>query len=111
VTTKKNRTEIWLAVIGVAVGLPLAAFLGLWAYVSATPPLHPNPQDVPSVTYSAPLPKWADAGTRGHSALEGTREPGRRLMTQARPAAAPRSYARQKAGHQTGTPEFSRIWP
>jgi serine beta-lactamase-like protein LACTB, mitochondrial len=24
-------------------------------------PLHPNPQDLPSVTHSAPLPKWADA--------------------------------------------------
>ena len=45
----------------VAVGLLLAAFLGLWGYMSATPPLHPNPQDVPSVTRSAPLPRWADA--------------------------------------------------
>jgi CubicO group peptidase (beta-lactamase class C family) len=28
-------------------------------------PLHPNPQDVPSVTRSAPLPKWADAVEQG----------------------------------------------
>jgi CubicO group peptidase (beta-lactamase class C family) len=27
----------------------------------ATPPLNPNPQDVPSVTDSVPLPKWGDA--------------------------------------------------
>ncbi len=28
-------------------------------------PLHPNPQDVPSVTHSAPSPKWADAVEQG----------------------------------------------
>ena len=28
-------------------------------------PLHPNPQDVPSVTRSAPSPKWADAVEQG----------------------------------------------
>ena len=32
--------------------------------VTATP-LHPNPQDVPSVTQSAPLPKWAGAVEQG----------------------------------------------
>lgn len=32
-------------------------------------------------------------------------------MSQARLAAAPRSYARQRAGHQTGTPDFSRTSP
>ena len=49
-----------------AVGLLLAAILGLWVYASATAtPLHPNPQDVPSVTRSAPLPKWADAVEQG----------------------------------------------
>ena len=36
---------------------------------------------------------------------------GSRFMSQARLAAAPRSNARQKAGHQTGTPEFSRTSP
>jgi CubicO group peptidase (beta-lactamase class C family) len=60
-TAKKSWTETWLALMVVAVGLLLAAFLGLWGYMSATPPLHPNPQDVPSVTRSPPLPKWADA--------------------------------------------------
>jgi CubicO group peptidase (beta-lactamase class C family) len=62
----KSRTQTWLALIVVAVGLLVAAILGLFAYVSATAtPLHPNPQDVPSVTRSAPLPKWADAVEQG----------------------------------------------
>ena len=61
----KRRTQTWLGLIGLAVGLPLLAFLGLWMYMRATPPLHPNPRDVPSVTDSAPLPKWGDAVTQG----------------------------------------------
>ena len=64
--SKADRIQTWLALIVVAVGLLLAAILGLFAYVSATAtPLHPNPQDVPSVTHSAPLPKWADAVEQG----------------------------------------------
>ena len=62
----KTRTQTWLALFVVAIGLLLAAILGLFAYMSTTAtPLHPNPQDVPSVTRSAPLPKWADAVERG----------------------------------------------
>jgi serine beta-lactamase-like protein LACTB, mitochondrial len=62
----KNRTETWLALIVLAVGLLVAAILGLFAYMNATATsLHPNPQDVPSVTHSAPLPKWADAVEQG----------------------------------------------
>ena len=58
--------QTWLALIVAGVGLLIAAILGLWAYVSTTAtPLHPNPQDVPSVTHSTPLPKWADAAERG----------------------------------------------
>jgi hypothetical protein len=38
----------------------------VWGYMSATAtPLHPNPQDVPSVTHSASSPKWADAVAQG----------------------------------------------
>lgn len=52
--------------IVVAGGLLVAAMLGLFAYISATAtPLHPNPQDVPSVIRSAPLRQWADAVEQG----------------------------------------------
>jgi serine beta-lactamase-like protein LACTB len=62
----KSRTETWLALIVLGVGLLVTAILGLFAYIFATAaPLHPNPQDVPSVTHSAPLPKWADAVEQG----------------------------------------------
>jgi len=62
----KSRIETWLALIVVAVGLLLAAIPGLWVFMRATAtPLHPNPKDVPSVTRSAPLPKWADAVGQG----------------------------------------------
>jgi len=62
----KSRTHTFLALIVLAVGLLVAAVLGLFAYMSTTAtPLHPNPQAVPSVTQSAPLPKWADAIERG----------------------------------------------
>ncbi len=62
----KNRNETWLALVVLAVGVLLAAILGLWGYMSATAtPLHPNPQDVPSATQSAPLPEWAGAVERG----------------------------------------------
>ena len=52
----KRRIETWLAVIVVAVGLIPVAILGLWGYVSFTAtPLHPNAQDVPSVTQLGPV--------------------------------------------------------
>jgi serine beta-lactamase-like protein LACTB len=55
------RIQTWLALFVLGVGLLLAGILGLWGYVSATAtPLHPNPQDVPSVMRLAPLPQWAD---------------------------------------------------
>jgi serine beta-lactamase-like protein LACTB, mitochondrial len=57
------ETGFALAVVGVC--LALAALLGLWGYMSATPPLHPSLQDVPSVTHAAPLPQWADAVAQG----------------------------------------------
>jgi hypothetical protein len=65
---KVSRTQTWLAVILVAVGLLPAAILGLFLYMSATAtPLHPNPQEVRSVTHSAPMPKWADAVEQGRA--------------------------------------------
>ena len=61
-----NRTETWLALSVAAVGLLILGFAGLWVYVSATTtPLHPNPQDVPSVSHAAPSPKLAGAVEQG----------------------------------------------
>jgi serine beta-lactamase-like protein LACTB, mitochondrial len=58
----KSRTERWVALVVVAIGLIPVAILGLWGYMSATAtPLHPNPNDSPSVTRTAPLPQWAGA--------------------------------------------------
>ena len=62
----KSRTETLAALIVAAVGLVLAAILGLWGYMSATStPLHPSLQDVPSVTHSVPLPQWTAAVEQG----------------------------------------------
>jgi serine beta-lactamase-like protein LACTB, mitochondrial len=59
---RQTRIQTWVAVVVVGVGLLLSAILGLFAYMSATAsPLHLSPQDVPSLTRSAPLPEWADA--------------------------------------------------
>jgi serine beta-lactamase-like protein LACTB len=60
-----GRTQTWLVMIALGVGLLLTAILGFWQYMKATPPLHPNPQDVPSVTDSTPLPKWGGAVEQG----------------------------------------------
>lgn len=67
----KKRTENWLAVIAVAVGLPVAAIVGFMAYLAAikAPPLHPNPNDIPAVTLSVPSPGWAPAADRGRQAV------------------------------------------
>jgi serine beta-lactamase-like protein LACTB len=66
VSKRWNRSETWLAVIVLGVGVLILAIAGLWVYVSATAtPLHPNPQDVPSATRSGPPPKWVDAVERG----------------------------------------------
>lgn len=57
-----SRTPAWLRLIVVPVVLLFGAVLGMWVYVRTTAPvLHPNPQQVASVTDSAPSPKWAGA--------------------------------------------------
>ena len=49
-----------------AAGLLLVAIPGLWVFVSLTAtPLHPNPESVPTVMHSGPLPKWAGAVKQG----------------------------------------------
>ena len=58
----KSRTQtVFVLVVG-AVGLVLAAILGLFAYISATAtPLHPDPQQVRSAARTAASPQWAGA--------------------------------------------------
>jgi len=59
---KQKRSEIWIAAALLAAGLIPVAILGLWGYMSATArPLHPNPDEVPSVVRSSPAPPWAGA--------------------------------------------------
>jgi serine beta-lactamase-like protein LACTB, mitochondrial len=59
------RTQTFLALGVGAIGLLLAVMLGSFAYMAATAtPLHPDPQDVPSVTRAAASLKWADAVTQ-----------------------------------------------
>ena len=62
----KNRIQTVLVVIVVGFGLLLVGLLGLWAYMSATPPLHPDAQGVPSVSRGAPAPEWAAAAAQAH---------------------------------------------
>ena len=57
-----NRIETWLTLGIAGIGLIILGVAGLWVYVSATAiPLHPNAEDVSSVTHSAPSSKWSGA--------------------------------------------------
>jgi serine beta-lactamase-like protein LACTB, mitochondrial len=61
----KSSNPAWLGWILVPVGLLIVAILGMWVYIGATAArLHPNPQEAPSVTYSAPLQNSAGAVQR-----------------------------------------------
>ena len=61
-----NRTETWVALLALGVGLLPVALLGLWGFMKATAtPLHPDPQAVSAVTDSTPLPQWAGAVEQG----------------------------------------------
>ena len=58
----KTRTETWLTLVVLGVGALVAAIVGLFAYMSLTAaPLHPDVEQVSSVTRAAPAPRWADA--------------------------------------------------
>jgi serine beta-lactamase-like protein LACTB, mitochondrial len=58
----KNRMETWLTRIVLVLALPVVAILGLYVYTIATAtPLHPSPQDVPSVAGATPVRQSADA--------------------------------------------------
>ncbi|MFN0106628.1 MAG: serine hydrolase domain-containing protein [Bryobacteraceae bacterium] len=59
---RKGRIPAWLTLMLVAVVLLLVAIPGLWVFVSLTAtPLHPNPENVPTVAHSASSPKSAGA--------------------------------------------------
>jgi CubicO group peptidase (beta-lactamase class C family) len=59
---------MWVTLLVLVPGVLVAAVLGLFAFMSLTAtPLHPNPQDLPSVTRAAPLPKWASAVEQGRA--------------------------------------------
>ena len=61
-TPKQQRVETWLVVIVILVGLVPAAIAGLWLYMSVrSTPIHPKPQEVSTVTQSAPPPRWSGA--------------------------------------------------
>ena len=65
----KSRNLTWPALIVLAIGLMVAAVLGLFLYVDATmTPLHPDPQKVPSVTHSVPPARWAGAVAQARQA-------------------------------------------
>jgi serine beta-lactamase-like protein LACTB len=77
----RPRTQTFLALIVVGVGLLLAAIVGLFVYMSTTAtPLHPDPQAAPSVAHAAPSREWAGALERGRrvmrAALTGQNLPG-----------------------------------
>lgn len=56
-TTNVSTIRTWLALIS----LPLVLFL-TWLFIRATTTrLHPDPREIPSVTYAASVPKWAEA--------------------------------------------------
>jgi serine beta-lactamase-like protein LACTB, mitochondrial len=65
VSKRWNRTETWLTLIVLGVGLFLGAIGGLWMYMSATATaLHSEVNRVPSVTRGDPSQEWARAVDR-----------------------------------------------
>mgnify|MGYP000017532398 CR=1 FL=1 len=62
---KKSRFQTFLIVGVVGAGVLLAALVGMWAYMMATPPLHPNAADVPTVARAGTPPAWNAAADRG----------------------------------------------
>jgi CubicO group peptidase (beta-lactamase class C family) len=56
-----TKKQTWLAVLLLVPGLVILVVVGLFLSAASTPPLHPNPQDVPSRAQSAAAPAWADA--------------------------------------------------
>jgi len=60
------RIQTLLALIVLAVGVPIAAILGIHMYMSTTArSLHPDPESVPSVTHVSPSREWTDDVEQG----------------------------------------------
>jgi serine beta-lactamase-like protein LACTB len=62
-SAKSHQTV--LTVVGVAGGVVIAAALGVYSFLHAIPPLHPNLNDVPAVIQVAPAQEWAGAVEQG----------------------------------------------
>jgi serine beta-lactamase-like protein LACTB, mitochondrial len=58
----KSRISTWVSLVLLGVGLLAVGIPGLWVYMSITATkVHPDSQNIPSLTNSPPLPKWAGA--------------------------------------------------
>ena len=58
----KSRIPTWASLILLGVGLLAVGIPGLWVYMSITATkVHPDSQNIPSLTNSPPPPKWAGA--------------------------------------------------
>jgi CubicO group peptidase (beta-lactamase class C family) len=58
----KSRIPTWVSLILLGVGLLAVGIPGLWVYMSITATkVHPDSQNIPSLTNSPSLPKWAGA--------------------------------------------------
>ena len=58
----KSRIPTWVSLVLLGVGLLVVGIPGLLVYMSITATkVHPDSQNIPSLTNSPPLPKWAGA--------------------------------------------------
>ena len=65
-----NRTETWLVLFVVGIGVLVMGIFGLNMYMSATAtPLHPDAGNVSSVAHADPTREWADAVERGREIM------------------------------------------
>lgn len=64
--TKKRRIPVWFALIVMVPALLIAGVMGLFLYMSNTAtPLHPDPQQVPSMAQAVPARAWVGAVEQG----------------------------------------------
>ena len=58
----KSRIPTWVSLVLLGLGLLAVGIPGLWVYMSITATkVHPDSRNIPSLTNSPPLPKWAGA--------------------------------------------------